>query len=53
VWQGAQLHLRAAYGDPEGARPLARALGDAAVINADQARTLGAQVAARLKVAAG
>ncbi len=52
VWQGAQLHLRAAYGDPDGAKPLARALGDAAAANADQARTLGAQVAARLKAAA-
>ncbi len=52
VWQGAQLHLRAAYGDPDGARPLARALGDAAVVDADQARTLGAQVAARLKASA-
>jgi hydroxymethylbilane synthase len=52
VWQGAQLHLRAAYGDPEGAKPLAHALGDAAVTDADQARTLGVQVAARLKAAA-
>ncbi len=52
VWQGAQLHLRAAYGDPEGAKPLARALGEALVVDADQARTLGAQVAARLKAAA-
>jgi hydroxymethylbilane synthase len=52
VWQDAQLHLRAAYGDPEGAKPLARALGDAVVTDTDQARTLGAQVAARLKAAA-
>jgi hydroxymethylbilane synthase len=52
VWQGTRLQLRAAYGDPEGAKPLARALGDAAVANADQARTLGAQVAAQLKAAA-
>jgi hydroxymethylbilane synthase len=52
VWQGTQLHLRAAYGDPDGVKPLARALGDAAAVNADQARMLGAQVAARLKAAA-
>ncbi len=52
VWQGAQLHLRAAYGDPEGVKPLARATGDAAARGLDQARSLGAQVAARLKAAA-
>ncbi len=52
VWQGDVLHLRAAYGDPDGARPLALAQGDAAVKDAEQARALGAQVAARLKAAA-
>jgi hydroxymethylbilane synthase len=52
VWQGAQLHLRAAYGDPDGIRPLAHALGDAVVADVAQARTLGAQVAVRLKAAA-
>ncbi len=51
-WQGAQLHLRAAYGDPDGARPLALAQGQAMATNADQARALGADVAARLKAAA-
>jgi hydroxymethylbilane synthase len=52
VWQGAQLHLRAAFGDPEGAKPLARALGNVAAENAEQARALGALVAAQLKAAA-
>jgi hydroxymethylbilane synthase len=53
VWQGTQLHLRAAYGDPEGHKPLARALGNAPVADAAQARALGAQVAAQLQAAAG
>jgi hydroxymethylbilane synthase len=52
LWQGNTLHLRAAYGDPDGARPLALAQGDAAAIGAEQARALGADVAARLKAAA-
>jgi hydroxymethylbilane synthase len=51
TWQGSALHLRAAYGDPDGAKPLARALGHAAVADAAQARALGAQVAAQLKTA--
>jgi hydroxymethylbilane synthase len=52
LWQGNTLHLRAAYGDPDGAQPLARAQGDAAAMGAEQARALGADVAARLKAAA-
>jgi hydroxymethylbilane synthase len=51
TWQGSALHLRAAYGDPDGVKPLARALGHAAVADAAQARALGAQVAAQLKTA--
>jgi hydroxymethylbilane synthase len=50
-WQGSALHLRAAYGDPDGVKPLARAVGNAAVADAAQARALGAQVAAQLKTA--
>jgi hydroxymethylbilane synthase len=50
-WQGSALHLRAAYGDPDGVKPLARALGNAAVADAAQARALGALVAAQLKIA--
>jgi hydroxymethylbilane synthase len=51
TWQGSALHLRAAYGDPDGFKPLARALGNSAVADAAQARALGAQVAAQLKLA--
>jgi hydroxymethylbilane synthase len=51
TWQGSALHLRAAYGDPDGVKPLARALGHAAVADTAQARALGAQVAAQLKTA--
>ena len=51
VWQGAQLHLRTAYGDADGVLPLSRAQGDAAVSTAAQARELGAQVALQLKAA--
>jgi hydroxymethylbilane synthase len=51
-WQGAQLHLRTAYGDPDGVRPLALAQGQAMATNPDQARALGADVAVRLKAAA-
>lgn len=51
IWQGSALHLRAAYGDPEGTKPLARAQGNAAVADVAQARALGAQVAAQLKTA--
>jgi hydroxymethylbilane synthase len=50
-WQGDDLHLRAAFGDPDGVRPLARAQGDASAARATQARALGAEVAARLKAA--
>jgi hydroxymethylbilane synthase len=54
-WQGdgpqATLHLRAAYGDPDHLRPLARAEGSAVVASEADARALGAQVAQRLKAA--
>jgi hydroxymethylbilane synthase len=55
LWQGdglqATLHLRAAYGDPDNLRPLARAEGSAVVASEADARALGAQVAQRLKAA--
>jgi hydroxymethylbilane synthase len=52
VWQGAQLHLRAAYGDPEGRKALALSDASGPCANHAQARALGAQVAARLQAAA-
>jgi hydroxymethylbilane synthase len=52
VWQGQALQLRAAYGDPDGQRALARAEAAAPCANPAQARALGAQVAARLQLAA-
>jgi hydroxymethylbilane synthase len=51
IWQGSALHLRTAYGDPEGAKPLARAQGSAPAADADAARKLGAAVADQLKAA--
>lgn len=51
VWQGAQLHLRAAYGDPQGLQALALAEAAAACTDHAQARALGAQVAAHLQAA--
>ena len=51
VWQGAQLHLRTAFGDADGVLPLSCAQGDAAVSTAAQARQLGAAVALQLKAA--
>jgi hydroxymethylbilane synthase len=51
VWQGDQLHLRSAFGDVDGLRPLARAQGTAAAADADAARALGARVADQLKAA--
>jgi hydroxymethylbilane synthase len=52
VWQGAQLHLRAAYGDTQGQHPLAHANALAACNDHAQARALGAQVAVHLRGAA-
>ncbi len=52
VWQGAQLQLRAAYGDPDGRHPLAHAQATAPCGDHALARALGAQVVARLQVAA-
>ncbi len=51
VWQDAQLHLRAAYGDPEGQRALAHAQATAPCTDHAQARALGAQVAVHLQAA--
>jgi hydroxymethylbilane synthase len=47
--QGGQLHIDAAWGDPEGRVPLVHAQASAAVKNLDAATALGAQVAASLK----
>jgi hydroxymethylbilane synthase len=47
--QDGQLHIDAAWGDPEGRVPLVHAQASAAVKNLDAATALGAQVAASLK----
>jgi hydroxymethylbilane synthase len=47
--QGGQLHIDAAWGDPEGRVPLVRAQASAPVTSMDAATTLGEQVAASLK----
>jgi len=47
--QGGQLHIDAAWGDPEGRVPLVRAQASAAVKSVDGATALGEQVAASLK----
>jgi hydroxymethylbilane synthase len=52
VWQGVQMHLRAAYGDPEGQHPMALAQASVLCTDHAQARALGAQVAMRLQAAA-
>lgn len=54
VWEGTgQLWLRAAWGDPEGQRPLTQVQARAQVENADQAQALGRQLADALRSAAG
>jgi hydroxymethylbilane synthase len=52
VWQGTQLHLRAAYGDTQGRHQLAHAKVLAVCSDHAQARALGAQVAVHLRGAA-
>ncbi len=47
--QGERLHLRAAWGDPEGAPVLVRAEGEAQVSTLAQAEALGERVAAGLR----
>jgi len=51
TWSGAQLSLRAAWGDAESAGALVRAEGSAPVANLGEACRLGAEVAARLRAA--
>jgi hydroxymethylbilane synthase len=48
AWHGAALQLQAAWGDPAGGQ-LVRAQGEAVVTTQEQARALGAQVAAQLR----
>lgn len=48
-WQGSAMRLRAAWGDPEGPAHLVTAQASAPVSDAQQARTLGQQVAAQLR----
>ncbi len=54
VWQGDELHLRAAYGElgdePQGSVTLARSEGRAGVRSLDDAQALGARVAAALQL---
>lgn len=46
-----QLHLRAAWGEPEGGAQLVRAEGVAAAASLEEAAALGTEVAARLRAA--
>jgi hydroxymethylbilane synthase len=50
-WQGNTLQLDAAWGDPEGQLPLARAQGHAPVADVQAAQALGEQVARDLQAA--
>lgn len=50
-WQGNTLQLDAAWGDPEGQLPLARAQGQAPVADVHAAHALGEQVARDLQAA--
>lgn len=50
-WQGNTLQLDAAWGDPEGLLPLARAQGQAPVADVQAAQVLGEQVARDLQAA--
>ncbi len=47
--EGTALHLDAAWGDPEGRRPLVRARASGTAIALEQANTLGEAVAAQLR----
>jgi hydroxymethylbilane synthase len=51
TFSGEYLQLRAAWGNPEGARTLVRAQSAAPVADLAQAVQLGAEVAARLRAA--
>lgn len=48
-WQGQQLHLRAAWGDPSGQVPLVRVQAQEVVTNLAQAQALGEALAAQLR----
>jgi hydroxymethylbilane synthase len=48
-FRGETLHLRAAWGEPEGTGPLVRAQGEGVVADLAAARALGEQVAAQLR----
>lgn len=50
-WQDGRLHLRAAWGDPDGAPVLVHAEASATPADAGQAAVLGEQVAAQLRAA--
>lgn len=47
--EGGSLHIRAAWGDPEGRIPLVRAQASATVADLAAATALGEQVAAELR----
>lgn len=49
--EAGQLHLRAAWGEPEGGTALVRAEGVAAAASLEEAAALGTEVAARLRAA--
>ncbi|HET6829442.1 MAG TPA: hydroxymethylbilane synthase [Ramlibacter sp.] len=49
--EAGQLHLRAAWGEPEGSTALVRAEGVAAAASLEEAAALGTEVAARLRAA--
>lgn len=49
--EAGQLHLRAAWGEPEGSTALVRAEGVAAAASLEEAAALGNEVAARLRAA--
>lgn len=51
VWQGSELHIRAAWGAPEGNHPLIRAQAHSAVHSEADASHLGSQVAQALRQA--
>ena len=50
TWQGDVLQLDGAWGEPDVAKPLALAQASAVVRTQEEARALGAKVAAQLRV---
>jgi hydroxymethylbilane synthase len=53
IWQGSELSLRAAWGDPEGKVPLIHSAGTAPVHALDDALRLGETVARELRERVG